>query len=265
MNNTNGPDTSAQSEIGAVQVINAQGRSPYVILCEHASSHIPPAYGDLGLPEAERLRHIAWDIGARDMAIALARRLDAVLVLGTVSRLVIDLNRPLYSSSSIPEISETTVIPGNTDLSLKERTKRHEHWFHPFHETVTAILDERAARKKRTLLLGIHTFTPVFKGERRPWAAGILFGHARSYGRLFIEALHKASHFPVAENFPYQIELDEDYAVPVHGDGRNLPACLVEIRQDLVADETGVTRWASFLATAAREVEQTFDGQGAVD
>ncbi|MFW7267299.1 N-formylglutamate amidohydrolase [Gluconacetobacter sp. Hr-1-5] len=248
-------DARDRSAAEAVQIVNPAGRSPYLLLCEHASSFIPAEYGDLGLPLDERLRHIAWDIGAREVALSLAEHLDAPLVLGQVSRLVIDLNRPLHSDSSIPISSEVTEIPGNMALSPRQRQERQRRWFHPFHDLVGECLDRRMAAGQRTLLVGIHSFTPVFKGERRPWPAGILFGQARTYGRTFIRALSASSGCEVAENNPYQIEADEDYAVPVHGDARGIPACLVEIRQDLIADSADARQWAAFLARAARVVQ----------
>ncbi|MBF0865819.1 MAG: N-formylglutamate amidohydrolase [Gluconobacter potus] len=248
-------DRSENSGAEAVEIVNPSGKSPYVLLCEHASSSIPSSYANLGLSVEERLRHIAWDIGARAVAVELSRQLDAVLILGTVSRLVIDLNRPLHSSSSIPTVSELTVIPGNKDLSDIERQERQRRWFHPFHDAVTRILDQRQAVKEPTLLLGIHSFTAVFKGEQRLWPAGILFDKATVYAEAFIKALHEASGDPVVGNFPYVIEFDEDYAVPVHGDGRDIPACLVEIRQDLLTEKHQTYRWASFLAQAALKVQ----------
>jgi predicted N-formylglutamate amidohydrolase len=248
-------ETYEQSAAEAVQIVNPAGCSPYLLLCEHASSFIPAEYGDLGLPADERLRHIAWDIGAREVALSVAEHLDAPLVLGEISRMVIDLNRPLHSNSSIPVSSEVTEIPGNIALSPQERQERQRRWFHPFHDLVRARLDRRVAAGQRTLLVGIHSFTPVFKGEKRPWPAGILFGQAHAYGRAFIHALSASSGCEVAENYPYQIEVDEDYAVPVHGDARGIPACLVEIRQDLIADSAGARQWAAFLAHAARVVQ----------
>ncbi|GBR68726.1 N-formylglutamate amidohydrolase [Gluconobacter kanchanaburiensis] len=240
-----------------VEILNPFGKSPYVLLCEHASAFIPSSYAFLGLPECERLRHIAWDIGARAVAVELSRQLDAVLVLGKVSRLVIDLNRPLHSTSSIPSVSEMTVIPGNERLSEAQRRERQERWFHPFHDAVASLLDRRQIAGEKTFLLGIHSFTPVFKGETRAWPAGILFDRAITYAEAFIQALKDTSGGPVVGNFPYVIEQDEDYAVPVHGDGRNIPACLVEIRQDLLLDEKQTHQWASWLAQAARKVESS--------
>ncbi|WP_342629528.1 N-formylglutamate amidohydrolase [Nguyenibacter vanlangensis] len=248
-------ETHDQSAAEAVQIVNPAGRSPYLLLCEHASSFIPAEYGELGLPPDERLRHIAWDIGAREVALSLAEHLDAPLVLGKVSRLVIDLNRPLHSDSSIPVSSEVTEIPGNMALSPHARQERQRRWFHPFHDLVGECLNRRAATGQRTLLVGIHSFTPVFKGERRPWPAGILFGQAGAYGRAFIRALSASSGSEVAENNPYQIKVDEDYAVPVHGDARGIPACLVEIRQDLITESAGALQWSGFLAHAARVVQ----------
>ena len=71
---------------------------------------------ELGLPPGELERHIAWDIGAADLARRLSARLDAPLFLSGASRLLIDLNRPLWGPTSIPATSEATAIPGNQDL-----------------------------------------------------------------------------------------------------------------------------------------------------
>ncbi len=112
-------------------VINPDGASPYLLLCEHAANRIPRALGDLGLPEAERRRHIAWDIGVSALSQHLSRTLDAPLFMTNYSRLVIDCNRPLGVPSAIPEISETTEIPGNLDLTEAERQQRIDTLFTP--------------------------------------------------------------------------------------------------------------------------------------
>ena len=236
-----------------VEAVNAAGTSPIVLICEHASRFIPRRYAGLGLAESHLQRHIAWDIGAAAVARRLSQRLDAALVLAGYSRLLIDLNRPIASVTSIPVISETTPIPGNENLTNAERAYRAAEFFTPFQSRVAQLLDHRLADRRRSIIVAIHSFTPVFKGVPRPWQAGILFRRSAAFGRALAEALGGAAAM-IAENQPYQIEDDGDYTIPVHGEARGLDAVLVELRQDLVAAGSGAIAWANRLATALERV-----------
>ncbi|MCY1127486.1 N-formylglutamate amidohydrolase [Frigidibacter sp. RF13] len=233
----------------AVEVVNPAGNAAYVLLCEHASNWLPPEYEGLGLGPADLERHIAWDIGAAAVAAILSTKLDAPLVLGGASRLLIDLNRPLSSPTSIPERSEATDIPGNLSLGDEERQRRVDRWFHPFQEAVGAVLDERQRARKPTRIVAIHSFTPVFLGVARPWRAGILYRHASDFASALVDALGGAAA-GIAHNEPYRIEDGGDYTVPVHGEARGLDAVLVEIRHDLIAAPDGQVEWAEALARA---------------
>lgn len=230
-----------------VEVVNEAGQSRYVLVCEHASNWVPPEYAGLGLPAAELSRHIAWDIGAAQMARRLSERLDAPLILAGASRLLIDLNRPLGSAGSIPERSEATAIPGNLRLDPAERIRREARWFHPFQTAVTRVLDARAGRE--TVVLGIHSFTPVYLGQPRPWQAGVLYRHSATFGAWLVQRLGGQAA-AIAHNQPYQIEDDSDYTVPIHGEARGLDAVLIEVRQDLIGTETAAIGWGDRLATA---------------
>jgi predicted N-formylglutamate amidohydrolase len=234
-----------------VTPLNLEGASPFVLLCEHASNHIPPRYCTLGLPAAELERHIAWDIGAAELARRLSALLDAPLFLSGASRLVIDLNRPPGVPTSIPEQSEDTVVPGNLGIDAAERAAREAAWFHPFHQAVAALLDRRQAGGMPTLVIGIHSFTPRFQGVARPWHAGVLFGAAEVFGRTLAAAIRSGAELVVGENEPYRIEPSiHDYTVPVHGDARGLEAVLIEVRQDLLGDAARIEDWALRLASA---------------
>lgn len=226
---------------------NLAGTSPCVLLCEHASNRMPRRLGSLGLAAAELERHIAYDIGAAPLAEALARRLDAPLFMTGYSRLVIDCNRPLDVPASMPERSEDTAIPGNRDLAPSLRRLREETLFAPFHAAVAAHLDARQAHGRDSCVVGVHSFTPVYRGRHRPWEAGILYGAARGFARPILEGL-AALGLQVGENEPYSIAADDDYTVPVHGDARGLPALLLEIRQDLLGDAAAVRLWTERLA-----------------
>ncbi|WP_244661547.1 N-formylglutamate amidohydrolase [Mesorhizobium huakuii] len=226
-------------------------------MCEHASNHIPVEYRQLGLDASHLQRHIAWDIGAAEVTRLLSARLDAAAFLSGYSRLLIDLNRPLGTSGSIPALSEDTDIPGNVGIDTAERDRRAKIMFSPFHDRVAAHLDRRMAKGRPTRIVTIHSFTPVFLGVARPWHAGVLHGHAADLAEAILSGLRADATLNVAANVPYVISRDADYAVPVHGDDRGIPAVLVEIRQDLLATRSGIEEWTDRLAAAlpARETQ----------
>lgn len=240
----------------AVEAINEDGAADIVLLCEHASNHIPVEYDRLGLEARHLERHIAWDIGAAEVTRRLATLLDAPAFLAGYSRLLIDLNRPLGSPGSIPGRSEDTDIPGNIGLDDAEKARRAGTMFTPFHDRVAAHLDRRLAEGRATRLVTVHSFTPVFLGVRRPWHAGVLYDRARDFGEAIIAGLGMDGALNVAANQPYVIARDGDYAVPVHGDDRGIPAVLLEIRQDLVADPHGCEEWARRIAAAIPALEK---------
>lgn len=233
----------------AAETVNPDGKSPYVLLCEHASNHIPARYRQLGLDDSELTRHIAWDIGVAPIARALSEALDAPLILSGYSRLLIDCNRPVGVPTSIPEVSETTRIPGNESLDAEERQRRADDFYWPFQRAVAELLDRRQAAGKRCIVFGVHSFTPVFKGIKRPWHAGILYRKSKAYGDALVAALQEPG-LNVVANEPYRIDDESDQTVPVHGEARGLDAVLIEIRQDLIADDAGQASWGKRLAPA---------------
>jgi predicted N-formylglutamate amidohydrolase len=235
-----------------VEAVNEDGGAPFVLICEHASRHMPAEYADLGLDGVARDGHIAWDIGAAAVTRELAAALDAPAFLGTYSRLLIDLNRPIGAPSSICERSEATDIPGNRRLSAPESERRRRTIFTPFHARVRQHLDRRQSAGRPTKIVAIHSFTPVFLGVRRPWCAGILYGAARGFGEAMVGALGADPSILVGANVPYVVDRDEDYTVPVHGDDRGVPTILVEIRHDLFGAPRGISEWAKRLAAALR-------------
>jgi len=233
-------------------VVNPDGASPILLLCEHASNRIPRALGDMGLPEHERRRHIAWDIGASALAQYLSRSLDAPLFMTNYSRLVVDCNRPFDAPSCIPEVSETTEVPGNQGLSGEERARRIEALFSPFADAVSRRLDILQRSGKQTFVVGVHSFTPIYFGRRRLWEAGILYAGATEFAQSLLAGLREDPHLTVGDNEPYNIHPDEDYTVPVHADGRGLPGVLVEVRHDLLETPDGVTAWGNQLERCLR-------------
>ncbi len=227
---------------------NPEGASPWLLTCEHGGRRLPRVLGDLGLQPAAFERHIAWDIGALGVAQRLARALDAELVHQLYSRLVVDCNRPPTRPSFIPEISEATVIPGNLGLDPEARLAREKAIWRPFQDRVAEAVGNRGG------LLAIHSFTPVYKEEQRPWQLGFLYARAEPLALDLQRWFAAEAGIDAALNEPYRVDAD-DYTIPVHGDMRGRPAVLVEIRQDLIADAPGQARWADLLHRAVQSLE----------
>tara|TARA_Y100000590_G_scaffold451820_1_gene593889 strand:- start:371 stop:901 length:531 start_codon:yes stop_codon:yes gene_type:complete len=167
------------------------------------------------------------------------------------SRLVIDCNRPRDSEQLIPAKSERTVIPGNQNLSELEREQRFSEIFFPYHEMIAGLLDRRED-KQPTIFVAVHSFTPVYLGEARPWHVGILFNDDRRIGDQMLKLLRDDSDLCVGENEPYRLD-NNDYGIPLHGEGRGIPHVLIEVRQDLIASEVGQDEWASRLARTLKK------------
>ncbi len=231
-----------------VTLENEAGGSVFFLTCEHAGRVFPRRLGRLGLPEAETLRHIAWDIGIGAVGRELSQLLDAAVILQTYSRLVIDCNRDPNVPSSIPEISEDTEIPGNHGLTEADRAARVDAIFRPYHNAIAAALDRRAAARRPSVLVALHSFTPVFKGVARRWHVAVLFNRDPRLAHALAELLRAEGDLMVGENEPYRVSDLTDYTVPVHGERRGLPHVEIEIRQDLITDAAGQREWAERLA-----------------
>ena len=231
-----------------VAVLRPRGSSTLFLTCEHAGRAIPGRLGRLGLDDRHLDRHIAWDIGAAAVAKRLSKTLDATLVLQRYSRLVVDCNRAPEAHDFVVTLSEDTEIPGNVAVSDDERRAREVEIFRPYHDTIRALLDERIASGRPTVLVSVHSCTPVFHGVSRPWHIGVLYERDRRYAGILLELLGREPDLVVGDNQPYYMTDEKDYSVPVHGERRGLPHAELEIRQDLVTGESGQAEWEGRLA-----------------
>jgi predicted N-formylglutamate amidohydrolase len=237
--------------------LRRDGHSNFVIVVDHAGRLIPRRLKDLGLSASELQRHIAWDIGALAVARRVSDALDAPMLAQNYSRLVIDCNRDPKVASSIPRLSEAVEIPGNLDLSHADRLARRTEIFDPYHARVRALLDERAAAGRLTILVAQHSMTDVYHGARRHMHAAILYNRDRRFAGLVLDSLRREPGLIVADNEPYFVSDATDYSIPRHGEARGLPHVEIEIRQDLVAAEAGQAEWAERITRALREAEES--------
>jgi predicted N-formylglutamate amidohydrolase len=217
-----------------------------ILLCDHARNALPPAYGDLGLPPDSLQRHIAYDIGAEQVTRRLAALTGASAALALFSRLLIDPNRGEDDPTLVMRISDGALIPGNARIGADEIARRIETFWRPYRSAGAALVDGVLARGLTPLLLGIHSFTPCFKGCSRPWQVGILWDQDPRLARLLTEAL-RAENLVVGDNEPYDGALIGD-SMYEHSTLRGLPGALIEIRQDLVETPEQCEAWARLLA-----------------
>lgn len=218
---------------------------PFVLVADHAGNAIPQSLDSLALGEADRLRHIAWDIGIAGVADALAERLGAPLVRQRFSRLVIDCNRDPARADAIPEVSDGSTIVGNVAIDDVGRAARVEAIHGPYH---AAIAEALAGQDRPAILVALHSFTPVMNGHARPWHAGVLHDRGDTrFSDAVLAALRARLDAPIGDNEPYAMD-GIDFTVPHHCYAAGRPYAEIEIRQDLISDAAGQQRWADLLA-----------------
>jgi predicted N-formylglutamate amidohydrolase len=232
----------------AVTTLSGDPASGLLLLCDHASNALPPAYGRLGLPASELSRHIAYDIGAAGVVHALSRRLDATAILSGFSRLLIDCNRGVDDPTLIMRLSDGAIVPGNRVLDDHERQHRISSFYKPYHRAIALHIDHAIAGGHPPLLISIHSFTPEWRGVERPWHVGVLWDRDPRLARLLLAAFRADPRLVVGDNQPYTGALHGD-CLWQHGTQRGLAHAIIEIRQDLIAETAGQIAWSERIAS----------------
>ena len=244
--------TVAETAEQAYDVMNATGAGPAAIICEHASNHIPERYHGLGLDDAARTSHAAWDPGAEAVARLLSKALDAPLIAGRVSRLVYDCNRPPEAPSAMPAQSETIAIPANAALSDDDRAERVRTVYDPFTAAVTDLLAQRKAQGTPFALITMHSFTPLWFGTPRPVEIGILHDDDSRLADAMLAETHRLSHRRIARNDPYGPADGVTHTLRLHGLQNDLPNVMIELRNDLLTTPADERAMAQELITLLR-------------
>jgi predicted N-formylglutamate amidohydrolase len=240
-----------------VRVSNPDGASQFVILCDHASNHIPDGFGTLGLDPDDLQKHIAWDPGALGVSRAMSRELDAPLVESCVSRLIIDCNRPLDAPDLVPSLSEVTTIPGNVSLDEAAKLQRVALSHRPYHAAIEQLADARAGKGlPEPIYVAVHSYTPVYRGVTRPWHIGIIHDDDDRVAAPLIAALRALSEFNVGINEPYSPADRVYYTLERHASAFGLPAVMIEIRNDLITTAQEEQAWGVMLSGLLRDIIQ---------
>jgi predicted N-formylglutamate amidohydrolase len=234
----------------ASETHNAQAPVRLLFFCDHASNRVPETLGTLGLEPTDLARHIAYDIGAAELTRGLAERFGAPAVLACWSRLVVDLNRGADDPTAVMKLSDGRIVPGNRGLDSGAIAERIARYHAPYH----AAIAERIAIAREAgyvpVLISVHSFTPIWRGEKRPWEIGILWDRDFRLARPLMGALAQDG-IAVGDNEPYSGALKND-SLYRHGTMNGLPHVLIEVRQDLIGDAAGVARWTGRLERALR-------------
>lgn len=237
-----------EAEGDCVAVERPQGKSAALLVCEHASPRLPAFFGDLGLP-AEALRsHIAWDPGALAVSEAISARLDATLVHQRFSRLIYDCNRPPEAVGAMPEVSEVYPIPGNRGLDEAQRRDRTEALYVPFHARIRELIADRGARGQATVIVTIHSFTPVYMGHRRSVELGILHDEDSHMADRMLSAAEAEPKYRTERNEPYGPKDGVTHTLKLHGIANGLENVMIEIRNDLIVDGVSQGVMADYLS-----------------
>ena len=236
------PPFPSHAERDAFETLPGDEAGGLILLCDHASNALPEPYGSLGLPAGELERHIAYDIGAAALTRGLAERFGVPAVLSRFSRLLIDPNRGIDDPTLVMRLSDGAVVPGNARIDAAEKARRIERFYAPYDAAVGQHVDRALATGHVPAILSIHSFTPIWRGTPRPWHAGVLWDQDPRLARPLIEGLADAGDIVVGDNEPYHGALKGD-TLYRHATRRGLAHALLEVRQDLIADEAGVRAW----------------------
>ncbi len=227
------------------EIINGNGKAQLLLVADHASRQIPHNLANLGLATSEFDRHIAYDIGTEAVTRILSKKLNAPAVIAGYSRMVLDLNRPPGHPDSIPLISDGTLIPANQNLTELEKDRRISELHDPYHEAISHMIAHIWNRGSAPVLFSVHSFTPNYGDDERPWDAGILWKRDPRIAVPIMD-MFKSRGLNVGDNKPYSAH-DLAYTVDAHATAAGLASCGLEIRQDQVSDTFGIERWSKIL------------------
>lgn len=237
---------------------DAKGNRRFLIICDHASNYIPPALNGLGLPETDLQRHIAYDIGAFEVAQRIADELNCPLVASQFSRLLIDPNRGLDDPTLVMKLSDGAIIPANKQVDpFQDRAAwqaRIDDYYEPYNQAIAQAIDAALAADHVPIILSVHSFTPQWRGHNRPWQAAVLWDRDDRLRNLMVDYMARQPDICFGDNTPYSGRLKND-CLYRHGTKKGLPHALIELRQDEIANASGQAGWAAHMVAIMQSAE----------
>jgi len=236
----------SQGEPGPFQVLNPLAELPILLVCDHASDRFPRSLGDMGLDPFARRCHLAVDIGAGALTEKLAASLGVTAVLAQYSRLVMDCNRELMDPGAFLQFGDGILVPGNRNLHQSDKDLRAEAIYWPYHVAVDKQIQRLRKQGPAPAFIAVHSFTPVMNGEARAWEMGVLWDTDTRLRDIFLAGLTAAGYF-VGDNEPYSGKAPQDFTIDHHAEEIGLPHLGMEIRQDLIDDDSGIEEVAKVM------------------
>ncbi|MCZ4280869.1 N-formylglutamate amidohydrolase [Kiloniella laminariae] len=243
----------ALDEPAPVEIINPDSENPFLFLCDHATAFIPRSLEGLGVEEHHMKRHVAYDIGIKGVTEGLAAHFGSRAVFSNFSRLIVDPNRKLESDALMPVASDGCVVPWNKALSGEDRQARLDTFYWPYHNTITRTIDDMLDKGQVPVILSMHSMTHEMAGVPRPWPISVLWNQDPRLAQPFMTRIREAGIL-CGDNEPYSGRDGHGYTMATHADLRGLPNILIEVRQDLISDQSGIAQWTDILIDAFDEV-----------
>ena len=233
-------------------------KGPWVIICDHASNFVPRsvADGNLGVNKKEMQRHIAFDVGAKGLALELGKSLGAPVVCSNYSRLVIDPNRGEKDPTLVMQLYDGTIIPANKNVTNLEIERRLDLFYRPYHDAIKNLLNSF----QDPIIVSIHSFTPQLKGKKtRPWHVGLLTSGDRRFHNVLLKSFEKEPQLCVGDNEPY-IGTSPGNTIDKHAIIEERFNTLIEVRNDLIKTDFDQKAWAKLIKNNLIQAKEYLNG-----
>ena len=245
-----------------INTLNEDKESNFLIICDHASNNIPYEYKRLGLNSDLLATHIAYDLGAKEVAYNISKLLQCPLVVNDFSRLLIDANRGIDDPTLIMKISDGNIIEGNQNISFlvncHEKEKRIKSYYNVYHNKISNLINRSIKRKVFPAIISIHSFTPFWQKKKRLIDIGVLWDIDDRLSGIFFDYFKKfQSQLIIGDNKPYSGRMKND-TLYKHGTKHGLANILIEIRQDLILSNQGQNNFAKLISEPLIENNNNF-------
>ncbi|TVQ75708.1 MAG: N-formylglutamate amidohydrolase [Phycisphaeraceae bacterium] len=226
-----------------------------LLTCEHAGREIPSEYRKHFRGTGGVLRsHRGSDIGTLGVGIRMAAVLSVPLIITTICRLLVEVNRSLGHPELFSEYTR--------GLPASERSDIIDRYYRPHRECVAQAIDDATQAGHRVVHIGVHSFTDVWQGATRKLDIGLLFDPERAgesevcdAWRVAMENAEKGMR--VRFNEPY-LGIDDGLTTAMRNrfSGDVYAGVEVEIRQGLILRSRDQRRMGDLLAGSLQTVLQ---------
>ena len=141
----------------------------------------------------------------------------------------------------------------DVDLSEVDKIAREHAIYRPFHEQATDLIERRRRNAEQFAYVAMHSFNETVQGQPRPWHIGMIYNQQPAMSKHLIQWFRDNTEYVVGDNEPYSPADAVDHTIRVQAEIRNIPYTMIEVRNDLLREETGIRHWAELIAQALRD------------